>query len=423
MKNLVNVKNLSVLFLVILLVTVQICLSQNSPENPGSGVEEPKSETAKTHTVAKPQNEDPFSEVESLEVLEQRINNFKPGRDATAGSAGSVAGQQFPVTPQNTDTGSNWGSYENIRRAAAFSKLADNGNAIEINMARVKPEKTVSISAGIAGILTRLSVPKLDPNTNEPILDEEGNPIMIEVKEGQEVFADQEIGTIDDSVDLNRVNAAHALLDVAKAESEKKIEIEYAQAAWWVSKALVEKNEEMNKRIPNTVSDQNVREAKLQMYQAKKQWEKAVYDLTIIRPAEENVKEQELAIAESTLRQRRLFSPVNGIVDQIVKRKGEWFREGDPILRITQFDTLQAVGRVSIDHAIPAMLANRPVTIVVKALPHQPAYELQGKVVFVDQTIQPDDYFNIHVEIKNEKINGFWRVNPGRFVDLKIPLN
>lgn len=408
MKNLLNAKHLSILFLLLLLVTAQACLSQNAQEN-----SEPKAETdePQTHTVAKPQSEAPFSGTESLGDMEQRIAKFKPGLNTTRGS---VDGQQVIDALQNM----------RAQEVAALSKLVDNGNAIEINTALVEPEKRVHVSAGIAGVLTRLSVPQLDPRTNEPMLDAEGYPIMIEVKEGLEVYADQEIGTIDDSVELNRVDAAKALLDVAKAESEKLIEIEYAQAAWRVAKAQVDKNDELNKRIPNTVPDQNVLEAKLQMFQAKKQWEKALYDLTKIRPAEENVKVQELAIAESTLRQRKLFSPVNGIVDQMIKRKGEWFREGDQILRITQFDTLRALGRVNIDHAIPAMLANRPVTVSVKALRNQPAYELQGKVVFVNQSVEAgDEHFIIHVEIKNEKINGFWRLNPGRYVDLKIPLN
>lgn len=358
-----------------------------------------------------------------MKSLNQRVNTFVPDRGAARASAAGQR-QQFPdtqgtgVTPRET-----WESSENIRSATALSKLVDNGKAIEINMARVQPEKTVYVSAGIAGVLTRLGVPQLDPHTNEPMLDAEGYPIMIEIKEGQEVFVDQELGTIDDSVDLNRVEAAKAMLGVAKAESEKIIEIQYAKAAWDVAVALVNKNAEMNKRVPNTVPEQSVLEARLQAYQAKKQLEKAYYDLTRIRPEEENVKVQELAIAETTLRQRKLFSPVNGIVDEMVKRKGEWFREGDPILRITQFETLRAVGHVHIDHASPAMLANRPVTVVVPPLPHQPAYEIQGKVVYVDQTIQPGNSFHIHVEIKNEKVNGFWRINPGRFVNLKISLN
>lgn len=450
-------KKIIILFSVLLLAVAPICLSQNSQDSqenrklsalqpkvgdptiaprsmePATEQSQPSSsdsgETAQkvresekntkepgpqTQIVAKPQEDRLFNDTRGMN---ERILSRGTGR-STQPTLDTFGNEQTFAAPGSASTEADL-DYSTVN---AFSKLVDNG--IEINTALVRAEKTVHVSAGIAGLLTRLAVPQIDPNTNEPVLDANGDPIMIEVKEGMEVYADQEIGTIDDSVEVNRVKAANAMLRVAKAESEKIIEIQYAKAALDVAEALVEKNAIMNKRIPGTVPDQNVLEAKLQAYQAKKQLEKSTYDLLTIKPEEENVKVQELAIATTTLQQRRLKSPVNGIVDEMIGYPGEWFREGDNILRITQFDMVRVLGRVNIDHAIPAMLADRPVTVIMPALRHQPSYEVQGKVIFVDQTIQPGDrHFLIHVGIKNEKRNGFWLINPGLYVDLKIALD
>ena len=306
------------------------------------------------------------------------------------------------------------------REYQSYSTLV--GDTIEINTAVVEPVKSIFLSAGIQGKLTRLRVPQRDPVSGEVILDANGEQIMIEVQEGQQVYANQEIGTIDDSVELNRIEASQALLEVAIAEEEKKIEIEYAQAAWAVATAEVEKNEAMNKMIASTVSDQMVLEAKLRKYQAKKQWEKSRYDLITVKPAETKVKEKELAIAKSMLQQRRLVSPVNGIVTVLAGHEGEWFREGDKILQITQYDPLRVKGRVNINHATSRMVAGKSVTIIVPAKGPQQEMQFKGTVVFAHQDIEGDDHFSIFVEVKNELENGYWLLNPGRFVNMKIQL-
>ena len=372
-----------------------------------------------TQRVAKP---DTAPQGPTLRDLSDRIQRRQAEIGPLPSSVEYAATEMDSPTPPGTGKFVQQGATTTLQAEEYLSYSTLVGDTIEINTARVEPVKSIYLSAGIQGKLTRLRVPQRDPVSGKELLDADGEPMMIEVKEGQQVYADQEIGTIDDDVELNRIEASEALLEVARAEQEKKIEIEYAEAAWAVATAEVVKNEEMNKIIPSTVSDQMVLEAKLRKYQAKKQWEKSRYDLNIIRPKETTVKEKELAIAKAMLHQRRLVSPVNGIVTALAGHEGEWFREGDKILQITQYDPLRIKGRVSINHAIPQMLDGKPVTIIVPAKGPQPEMQFQGKVDVAFQDIEGDDHFTIFVEVKNELKNGYWRLNPGRFVNMKIQL-
>ena len=319
-----------------------------------------------TQRVSKPDTS-PQGPTVTIDKLNERLQERQAEIGRFAGSKEYAATTMDFPTPQTTGKFVQQAGKTTLQEEEYLSYSTLVGNTIEINTARVEPVKSIYLSAGIMGKLTRLRVHQKDPVTGESLYDANGEPIMLEVKEGLHVFAGQEVGTIDDSVELFRIEATKAQLEVARAEQEKRIEIEYAEAAWAVASAEVLKNEEMNKIIANTVSDQMVLEAKLRKYQAKKQWEKSRYDLDIVRPRETTVKEKELAIAEAMLEQRRLVSPVNGIVTALAGHEGEWFREGDNILQITQYDPLRIKGRVNINHAIPQMLHGKSVTIIVPA--------------------------------------------------------
>jgi multidrug efflux pump subunit AcrA (membrane-fusion protein) len=178
----------------------------------------------------------------------------------------------------------------------------------------------------------------------------------------------------------------------------------------------------MNRLTPNMIPAQQILEDRLKRVQAQKQYERALYDLNVIRPAETNVKEQELAIAQTRLGQRRLISPIDGIVETIHGHEGMWFREGQEILRITQYHTLKVMGKVSIQHATPRMINGKTVEVIPESQGREPSPTFTGKVIFASQTIGADRAFDIHVEVKNQLQDGYWLLNPGRFVELRIKL-
>jgi len=333
---------------------------------------------------------------DELTARHQRLSSSsvaRPGRDS-----GSEILSSTPVS----------------RTESGYSQLDEANNMLRIGRAQVWPRKEVTVSAGIQGELTRLRIDRKDPVT--------GEEVSIEVREGVNVNEGEILGTIYDAIELRQIAAANALLRVARAEQNKTIEIEYALASLSVALAEEERNRLMNARTPNTISAQMVLEAKLRRVQTEKQHERAKYDLLIIKPAETEVKEAELAIAETRLEQRRLVAPVTGIVDAIYGHEGMWFREGSEILKITQYDTLLIHGKVNIHHAPPRKIDGKTVTVFAPPIGKEEGQMFTGKVTYVSQTIEGDNHYKIHVEVKNQLKDGYWLLNPGRYVDLQIKL-
>lgn len=292
-----------------------------------------------------------------------------------------------------------------------------------IRNAFVETEKQVIISAGTPGKLVELRVPKTDRRTGEPVLDEMGEPVMIEIKAGQMLHEGQVIGKINDDAEIGRINVANAALEIAEAEQNAKLlEIEFAQATHSVAQADVKKNEILNKDVPNSVPHITVLEATLRMIQAKQQHKKALHDYQVIRPAEINAKLAELGIAENLLDQRKLYSPINGMVAEVWGSEGEWFREGKEILRIIRLDKLRIQGRVDGKRLTQEMVDNKLVTITAPKV-NGKQETFQGKVVYASPELLMDQHFLVHVEVDNRMENGYWLLSPGSFVELVIHLD
>ncbi|MGL6226371.1 MAG: efflux RND transporter periplasmic adaptor subunit [Thermoguttaceae bacterium] len=292
-----------------------------------------------------------------------------------------------------------------------------------IRNAFVETEKQVVISAGTPGKLVELRVPKTDRRTGEPVLDEKGEPVMIEIKAGQMLHEGQVIGKINDDAEIGRINVANAALEIAQAERDAKLlEIEFAQATYQVAEADVEKNTILNKDVPNSVPHITVLEAVLRKIQARQQWRKAHQDYESIRPAEINAKLAELGIAENLLDQRKLYSPINGMVAEVWGAEGEWFREGKEILRIIRLDKLRIQGRVDGKRLTQEMVDNKLVTITAPKI-NGKQETFQGKVVYASPELLMDQHFLVHVEVDNRMENGYWLLSPGSFVELVIHLD
>ncbi len=109
------------------------------------------------------------------------------------------------------------------------------------------------------------------------------------------------IDRLEDSPEFYQIQVAEVLLEQAKALENNMSDVEYAKAAWTVAIADTERKKAMNEQAPNTISEQEMLETKLRKVQAQKQYERAIYDLKIIRPAETQIREQELEIAKLRL--------------------------------------------------------------------------------------------------------------------------
>ncbi len=108
-----------------------------------------------------------------------------------------------------------------------------------------------------------------------------------------------------DSIDDREIKVAELQLELARAEAEKLIEVEYAKAAWTVAIAEVEGIAQKNKEVPNAVADPEVLEAKLRKVQAQKQYEKAIFQVKTIVPLEVKLRERQLELLKANIAAKR----------------------------------------------------------------------------------------------------------------------
>lgn len=149
----------------------------------------------------------------------------------------------------------------------------------------------------------------------------------VEVKEGDRATAGQVLAVIDDAL-------LKGSLEIAKSLTEARGRIESAQADVDLQTAVVNKLLELRDR--NHASRQELDRAETQLRIAKATLQSQI--------EEKNIRVLEYERTRIQLDQRRLRSPIDGIVVGILKDPGEFVSLNDPaIVRVVQLDPLLVV--------------------------------------------------------------------------------
>jgi multidrug efflux pump subunit AcrA (membrane-fusion protein) len=280
----------------------------------------------------------------------------------------------------------------------------------------------ITLSATERAVVMSLSTEQRDAN-GDVVIGDDGNPIMIPVREGMAVFRGQVIGRFDDRELQSFLKINQAQLEVAKAERDKEIEIIYAAHGVRVAIAELLAMENSNRQHPGIFPQIEIDRARLAVAQAEAQLELQKYTLEEIRTREVTVRENELARTQVQIDLRRLVSPIDGMVVRIGAAEGEWLREGDPVFEIMQLDTMRVMVRVNANRYSISDVDGRDAIIRVR-LADGSVETFHGRVVFCDPMIRAgDDSFEVFIEIQNRRSGNHWLLKPGRAqVDIVIPL-
>ena len=164
---------------------------------------------------------------------------------------------------------------------------------------------------------------------------EMGRVISLEVREGDRVTTGQLLARLDEDV-LN------AMLKIAKADMESAGRLEAAQAELRMHQESLEKLEELLQR--NHATQREVDRARSQKEMAEARVKATQEELA--------VKSLEYARTQAQLEQRRVLSPIDGVVTRVYKDAGEFVSPNDPILvKIVQLDPLLIVFSVPVAEA------------------------------------------------------------------------
>ncbi|MDR2171041.1 MAG: HlyD family efflux transporter periplasmic adaptor subunit [Planctomycetaceae bacterium] len=244
----------------------------------------------------------------------------------------------------------------------------------------------------------------------------------INITEGINIKKGQLLGNFDDRILQNQLRIDEAQLNVAIAAEKKITEIEFAARSVQIAITKLNILKEANSRHAGTIPAVEILLAQHEVLQAEANLELSKYTIEHERKEETNVKRQTIEATKTNIKIRQLTAPIDGIITKIERSEGEYVKEGEPILEITQLDTLRAVCKVEATYCSPNQLKNNNVTINVKKI-NGNAETFNGKIVFVNpKIISMSNQYDIFIEIKNQKEGDNWKLIPGSTIEAKIKL-
>jgi macrolide-specific efflux system membrane fusion protein len=249
---------------------------------------------------------------------------------------------------------------------------------------------------------------------------EAGVLLDVPVKEGQEVTVGQTLGQIDDRKVLMDARAAQAKLDVAEVTASNDVKIRYAIAAAGVAEFTFLKNAEANQKVAGSVPKTEIERLKLEWSRSKLEIEQNEFQRKI-DGMDVRVRQAELEVANEEIERRKIKAPIDGVIVELKRHRGEWVQPGDPLLRLLRMDRLRIEGFINANKYSPAEVANHPVTVTVD-LAHGRQESFIGKVSFVSPLVEPGGDFRIYAEVLNRQENDQWLLRPGQNANMTIKI-
>ena len=263
-----------------------------------------------------------------------------------------------------------------------------------------------------AGELLSLSTERRDAAGNI-VTDSDGNPIIVPITLGMNVFRGQVLGKFDDRDLLSTLRINDAQLEVAKAERDKKLEVEDAARSVQVAEAEYRARVQANRQHAGTVTEMELLQVQLAVLKAWSYLDLQKYIIEEVKTRDVTVRESELERTKVQIELRQLVTKIDGMVVKINAAEGEWYREGQEILEIMRLDTLWVVVQASVDEYEISDLSGKQ-AIASAAFPNGRTETFQGTVVFCDPKVLAGEKFEVYVEVQNRRIGNYWLLQPGR---------
>lgn len=335
----------------------------------------------------------------------------------------------------------------------ASSKASSGKDAVRVDSVHIRLIDQVDVPAQSEGVLSQIVVKEGQLVATDDVLvrlDDTDSRLAIDGAQIDLSIA-QRLADSDLKTQLARKAVTEAQearqraeleLEIARRKAENDVHVRYSRKAAEVAFTEHQRAVQARKSFRDSVSQSEIDTLRLNVEKTALEVEEAEHDLAIAKltrqvkqseisslaltidkreleqkQSEEdrqiagltrNAKASDLAVAERELHRRTIKSPLAGVVVQIHKRRGEWVKPEDKVLRILRLDRLRAEGFVSF-RDLRFHLDGADVTVKV-SLPDNSEAEFRGKVVFVSPEIDP---VNGQVRIWAEVDNPEYILRPG----------
>lgn len=243
----------------------------------------------------------------------------------------------------------------------------------------------------------------------------------VPLREGMYVKKNQLLGSLDNRELSSQRNEALASLNYSIAEQQDKTSIKFYAQTVHFAMAELKRFRSANTKSPGSFSESDIHKAELDISRSEAQLENEQHRQEVIKVEEVKAKEASLKVVDVRIDLRRLTAPIEGTITKINKSVGEWLREGDGILEITNLSTLRIECKIDSDLYTLHDVGNKPATIRL-SMPNGKVEEFSGKVEFVLEKIEFDKTFTVFVEVQNRKSGDYWILLPGHEVTATIHL-
>jgi RND family efflux transporter MFP subunit len=224
----------------------------------------------------------------------------------------------------------------------------------------------------------------------------------IAVREGQMVKAGDLLAQVDDAAAQIAKRRAKTELDIAAKEASNNVKVRYAKDTLATAKTEYQRATASIEKYRKSVTGSEIDQLRLATEQAAHEVEQAEHDVAVAQLNSE-LKEAELAAAALDVERRRIVAPLDGMVVQIKRHRGESLASGESVVRVLRLDRLRVEGFVS-SKQIGATAVGRPVTVRVD-LPERPKAVFSGKLVFVSPEVNPvNGQIRVWAELENQDL-------------------
>jgi multidrug efflux pump subunit AcrA (membrane-fusion protein) len=276
--------------------------------------------------------------------------------------------------------------------------------------AQSAPARQIELSHSLVSLIEDVQVPAR----------EAGALTSVAVSEGLYVTEGQLLAQVDDQQPRLDKMAAELERDAALAKANDDIEVRYAEAAYAVASAELERALAIERKNAGSVTQQEIQKLQLAKQRDQLQIEKSKLDMRVAKMTA-GVHQAAVSSADNAVARRKIVSPLNGLVVTIFHEKGEWVAAGEPVLQVVRIDRLRAEGFLSATEVSPDEVVGRAVQVEVQLAGGRSA-AFAGKVVFISPLVQAGDKYRVRAEVDNRTENGTPLLRPGMTATMKIAL-
>jgi multidrug efflux pump subunit AcrA (membrane-fusion protein) len=264
------------------------------------------------------------------------------------------------------------------------------GTQIEVKNSILKSLDTVSIAAGVAGVLGEVLVREGD---------------IVDLKTPLAKVRDDEAALV--------VVQTQLALDTAKLKTTRDVDLKLAIKGAEVAAKELQRTLDANSRAADTYPANEVDRMRLMVDKSKLEIESAQLEQRLAILASEQA-EAELRRAQQAVSRHTILSPLSAMIISIDKQAGEWVDPNSTVVELMTMNPLRVEGFIDASNAGKVFAGNEAnVSISIGTM----VYEVTGKVKFVSPVANPvNSQVRVFIEIDNAES----RFRPGLSVKATV---